>query len=60
MVEVRNNGVPLLEQAPKAAITQSVQALAQALCGDETATPPLAETGKTSVLSRLFSFGAHK
>jgi len=60
MVEVRNNGVPLLEQAPKAAITQSVQALAQALCGDETATPPLAESGKTSVLSRLFSFGAHK
>ena len=24
MVEVRNNGVPLIEQAPKAAITQSI------------------------------------
>jgi pilus assembly protein CpaE len=35
MVEVRNNGVPLLEQAPKAAITQSIIALADALCGDK-------------------------
>ena len=33
MVEVRNNGVPLIEQAPKAAITQSIIALAEALCG---------------------------
>jgi pilus assembly protein CpaE len=29
MVEVRNNGVPLIEQAPKAAITQSVIELAE-------------------------------
>jgi pilus assembly protein CpaE len=35
MVEVRNNGVPLVEQAPKAAITQSIVALADALCGKE-------------------------
>lgn len=35
MVEVRNNGVPLIEQAPKAAITQSVIALTDALCGDK-------------------------
>lgn len=34
MVEVRNNGVPLIEQAPKAAITQSIGMLADALCGD--------------------------
>ena len=33
MVEVRNNGVPLLQQAPKAAITQSIGQLADALCG---------------------------
>ena len=33
MVEVRNNGVPLIQQAPKAAITQSVGQLADALCG---------------------------
>ena len=31
MVEVRNNGVPLLEQAPRAGITQAVAALAEAL-----------------------------
>ena len=33
MVEVRNNGVPLIEQAPKAAITQSIGQLADVLCG---------------------------
>ncbi|HEY4231824.1 MAG TPA: AAA family ATPase [Lacipirellulaceae bacterium] len=33
MVEVRNNGVPLVQQAPKAAITQSIDHLADALCG---------------------------
>jgi pilus assembly protein CpaE len=35
MVEVRNNGVPLIEQAPKAAVTQSILALADALAGEE-------------------------
>jgi pilus assembly protein CpaE len=34
MVEVRNNGVPLLEQAPKAAITQAIVGLGDALSGD--------------------------
>jgi pilus assembly protein CpaE len=33
MVEVRNNGVPLIQQAPKAAITQSINQLATALSG---------------------------
>ena len=33
MVEVRNNGVPLLQHAPKAVITQSIGLLADALCG---------------------------
>src|SRR5690242_386813 len=33
MVEVRNNGVPLVQQAPKAAITQSINQLAAALAG---------------------------
>jgi pilus assembly protein CpaE len=33
MVEVRNNGVPLIQQAPKAAITQSICQLGNALCG---------------------------
>ena len=33
MVEVRNNGVPLVQQAPKAAITQSINQLAVGLSG---------------------------
>ncbi len=33
MVEVRNNGVPLLEHAPKAGITISINQLAASLCG---------------------------
>jgi pilus assembly protein CpaE len=33
MVEVRNNGVPLVQHAPKAGITQSIAQLADALCG---------------------------
>jgi pilus assembly protein CpaE len=33
MVEVRNNGVPLIQQAPKAAITQSINQLAAAVGG---------------------------
>ena len=37
MIEARNNGVPLIESAPKAAITQAVTSLARALSGDETA-----------------------
>lgn len=33
MIEVRNNGVPLKEQAPKAALTQSISQLARELSG---------------------------
>lgn len=33
MIEVRNNGVPLVQQAPKATITQSINQLGDALCG---------------------------
>ncbi len=33
MVDVRNNGVPLIEQAPKAGITQSIVQLGEALSG---------------------------
>ncbi len=39
MIEARNNGVPLVDHAPKAAITQSLTALAKALSGNETAQP---------------------
>jgi pilus assembly protein CpaE len=33
MVEVRNNGIPLMQQAPKSAISQSISQLALALSG---------------------------
>jgi len=35
MIEARNNGIPLIEGAPKAAITQSMISLAKVLMGDE-------------------------
>ena len=37
--ECRNNGVPLLQQAPKAAITHSIAELADKLCGGAEANP---------------------
>jgi pilus assembly protein CpaE len=39
MVEVRNNGVPLLEQAPKAPITLAIQGLAELLVGSNSGNP---------------------
>lgn len=59
MVEVRNNGVPLVEQAPKAAVTQSVLGLAEALTGtkkdaSESDTPAPADA--KAAKSGLFSF----
>ena len=44
MVEVRNNGVPLLEQFPKAGITQAVVSLAAALNGDTSVEAPADRT----------------
>ena len=35
MIEARNNGVPLIDSAPKTAVTQSLVALAKALSGDD-------------------------
>jgi pilus assembly protein CpaE len=61
MVEVRNNGVPLVEQAPKAAITQSVILLSERLSGSEENAEPEAEQGKNaSSISRLFPFWSGK
>lgn len=57
MSEVRNNGVPLIEQYPRAAVTQAVVGLAEGLCGepkDEAAEA----TGKNSLFGRLFKIGA--
>lgn len=56
MIEARNNGVPLIEDAPKAAVTQSLCALANALSGDETAVPvEAASKNAFSGLFKLFS-----
>lgn len=53
MSEVRNNGVPLLERAPKAAITQAVVELAAAIDGDlEVA----AQTGDKAGIGRFLGF----
>ncbi len=56
MIAARNNGVPLLEQAPKAAITQSIAELAAALSGDEQGDEAEAAGKKASGLSRLLPF----
>jgi len=49
MVEVRNNGVPLIEQAPKAAITQAIISLSDALCGNGEPHPLAADSSKSAV-----------
>ena len=54
MIEVRNNGVPLIEQAPKAAITHSITTLANVLTGRESAES--ATASKSKKLGRLLSF----
>jgi pilus assembly protein CpaE len=58
MVEVRNNGVPLVEQAPKAVITQSILQMAQALCDIEK--PDDDGDGKGGKKGWLPFFGAKK
>lgn len=56
MVEVRNNGVPLIEQAPKAKLTLAIVGLADALSNVQQS-PEMAETDSTSKssFSRLLS-----
>ncbi len=56
MVEVRNNGVPLVQYAPKAAITQSIGQLADALTGKKAEEEAAAEReGRKSRWRGLFS-----
>jgi pilus assembly protein CpaE len=55
MVEVRNNGVPLVEQAPKAAITQSIIAMADALSGESSAHSQVPESAGKSTVGRLLN-----
>jgi pilus assembly protein CpaE len=56
MAEVRNNGVPLVEHAPRAAITHSVLGLCESLCQD--AAP--AETKPPITASRWLNFWPSK
>ena len=58
MIEARNNGVPLIENAPRAAITQSLIALAKALSGDGTA--HAADAGVKKGFGRLFKLWPSK
>ena len=55
MSEVRNNGVPLLEHAPKAPITQSIGDLADALANDEK-NPAGGQLKSSSGIGKLFGF----
>lgn len=55
MVEVRNNGVPLVEQAPKAAITQSIIAMADALSGESSSQSLAPEAASKSTVGRLLN-----
>ena len=61
MVEVRNNGVPLIEQAPRAGITQALCALIENLTGESQ--KPAAEStagGAAAASSRWLSFMSGK
>ena len=51
MVEVRNNGVPLITQAPKAAITLAIRDLAKRLQGTEGETDPSDEANNEEALA---------
>lgn len=57
MIDARNNGVPLIEHAPKAAITQSIIALSRALSGEEPvdAAGAAGKKGLGGLLNKLFA-----
>ena len=58
MVEARNNGVPLVTEAPRAEITQSLTSMARVLVGDEMpgVKPAGRTSGTTPVLGKWFGF----
>lgn len=60
MAEVRNNGVPLVDQAPKAPVTQAIVALAEAIVGEDKSEP--AATSAAAAKRGLFGLlgGAKK
>jgi pilus assembly protein CpaE len=57
MIEARNNGIPLIEAAPKAPITQAMLALLAALTGDDQAEQqPGAAAPKKSAGGKFWNF----
>jgi len=56
MIDVRNNGIPLIEHAPKAPITQAILELAESLASDGKA-PAEQPVSKKSGWGRLFGKG---
>jgi pilus assembly protein CpaE len=63
MSEVRNNGVPLIEQAPKAAITQSIVEMAEFFTSGATSAKSADDSSLAAKLSKsrwLSMFGAKK
>jgi pilus assembly protein CpaE len=54
MVEVRNNGVPLIEQSPKAGITQAIVTLAETLTRDDKNLPAAKEAAESTSKSGGF------
>jgi len=58
MIESRNNGVPLIEQSPKAAITQAIAGLAAALFSE--GKPDVPAGKKSSRIGGLFSLWSSK
>jgi pilus assembly protein CpaE len=56
MVEVRNNGVPLLEHAPKAALTVSISQMTETLCGEQKPAEETAAKPAGTSVGKFFSF----
>ena len=56
MIEARNNGVPLIEQSPKAAVTQSIVDLAAALFEEPKSEEEVAAEAKKPARKGLFGF----
>jgi pilus assembly protein CpaE len=59
MIEVRNNGVPLVEAAPKANVTNSIVSLAEALSGEKK-DEPVAEAAPEAKPVKAGLFGMFK
>ena len=59
MVEARNNGIPLLEQAPNAKITQAIIELANSLIGKNDPEDPALDSAKSS-FGRLLNIWGSK